>query len=121
RIRRDFFSRFFFLALELFLAFSLEFPLQLFDSCGQFLDLAKLGRVLCTQAVDLSPEDIGLVLLGVGYMYDRAQRRTAKVWAVVNVRAPVLVFWVEWEMHRRPFLGKRNRCRESTLLSGRAQ
>lgn len=58
----------FLLSLELFLTLGLEFPLDLFEADGQFLDLVVLGRVLFPQGVELSmerPGSFGLLVSSV--------------------------------------------------------
>ena len=111
----------FLLRLELFLTFGLEFPFKLFNAGGEFLDGMAIGRGLLPQAIDLTMQCVGPLDLLVGSMHERAQRRTAQVRAVVDVRATELVLGVEDEVHRRPVLGKRDRCRKSTLSEGMAQ
>jgi len=121
RLGPVFSTRFGWLRAELLLSFGLEFPLQLFDARGQFLNLLVLGRVLPTQGVNLPLQGVRPLRLLVGRIHQRAQRRAAQVWATLHVRTTEFVLGVENEVHRRPLLGKRCRCRESTHLLGRAQ
>ena len=121
RLRGFCFDRFFFLGLELLLAFGLQFPLQLLDPRSLLFDLVILGRILSPQGIDLPQERVGPFGLLVRSKYEHAQRRTAQVRTVANMRTTVVVFGVETKVHRQPFLGQGDRCRQSTLLSRRAQ
>ena len=114
-------GRFFFLAFELLLAFGLQLPLKLLDPGGKFHDLVRLGGVLCLQGIDPPQQRVGPLRLLVRGENQPTQRRAAQVWAVIHMQTTKIVFGVELELHRRPFLGERERCRYSTLLLGMAQ
>jgi hypothetical protein len=90
------------------LPFGLEFPLKLLDAGGQLLDLLVLGSVLRAQRINLPMQGIGPLPLLIGCMHERTQRRPAQVRTVADVRTSELMFGVEYKMHRRPFLGKRD-------------
>jgi hypothetical protein len=60
--------------------------------------------------VDLSQQRVGPLRLFVGRINEGAQRRTAQVRALANVRTAELVCGIKYEMHRRPSMGKRDRC-----------
>ena len=101
------------LALELFLPFGLEFPLELFDPGCLLFDLVIFGRVLGPQGIDLPVKRVHPIGLLVRGKHEHAQRRPAQVRAVADVRTTVFVFGVETEVHRRPF---RQRIRDTTII-----
>ena len=107
--------------LNCFCRSALSSRLKLFDSGSQFLDLLVIGRLLRPQAVNLPMQSVHPLRLLLGCKDERAQRRAAQVRTAFDVRTTKFVIGVEDELHRQPFLGKRSRCSEYTLLSGRAQ
>jgi hypothetical protein len=111
----------FFLAFELLLTLGLQFPLKLFHFAGQFFNLAILDDGLFSIPIHLPQQRVRPVRLFTGGKDQAAQRRSAQVRAVVHVRTTELMIGVEDEMHRPPFLGKRSRCKDYTVLLARAQ